>query len=70
MSFLAKVSPRSILKRAFARVANIGCVPTTDVYEHIRNMKTEDLFQFEPFHDSNLEVRNEGLKWLHIDFSS
>ena len=70
MSFLAKVSPRSILKRAFARVANIGCVSTTDKYEHIHNMKTEDLFQFEPFHDSNLEVRREGLKLMSLDFSS
>ena len=70
MSFLAKVSPRSILKRAFARVANIGCVSTTDKYEHIRNMKTEDLFQFEPFHDSDLEVNFGGLELSYIDFSS
>ena len=30
------------------------------VYEHISNMKTQDLFQFEPFNDSDLVVSHFG----------
>lgn len=56
MSFLTKVSPVRILRRAFARVINIECVPTFDKYDHITNMKTKDIFQFEPFHDTDLLV--------------
>ena len=50
------VSPVRILRRAFARVINIECVPTFDKYDHITNMKTKDIFQFEPFHDTDLLV--------------
>ena len=56
MSFLTRVSPVRILRRAFARVINIECVPTFDKYDHITNMKTKDIFQFEPFHDTDLLV--------------
>ena len=56
MSLLTKLPPLQSLRRAFARVINIESVPTFDIYEHSSNMKTKDLFQFEPFNNSDLEV--------------
>ena len=68
MSFLRKVSPVRILRRAFARVINVESVPAFDKVDHIRNMKTEDLFQFEPFHNTDLLVRVLGSIFL-LDIS-
>ena len=69
MSFLRKVSPVRILRRAFARVINVESVPAFDKYDHIRNMKTEDLFQFEPFHNKDLLVDHFHCP-LTLDISS
>ena len=49
MSFLAKVSPIHLLRRAFTRVINIESIPAFDKYDHLSNMKSKYLFQFEPF---------------------
>ena len=49
MSFLAKVSPIHLLRRAFTRVINIESIPAFDKYDHLSNMESKDLFQFEPF---------------------
>lgn len=56
MSLLAKFSPLKSLRRAFTRVINIESVPTFDKYDHMSNMKTRDLFQYEPFNESNTIV--------------
>lgn len=69
MSFLRKVSPVRIIRRAFARVINVESVPAFDKYDHIRNMKTEDLFQFEPFHNKDLLVGLPGCVFI-LDISS
>ena len=56
MSLLTKFAPLKSLRRAFTRVINVESVSTHDKVEHMSNMKTEDLFQFEPFSNSNLIV--------------
>ena len=38
------------------RVFSAEAAPARDVYEHISNMKTKDLFQFEPFNEADLLV--------------
>ena len=56
MSLLTKFSPLRSLHRAFTRVINNESIPTFDQYDHMSNMKTKDLFQFEPFDESGLIV--------------
>lgn len=56
MSLLTRLSPLKSLRRAFTRVINIENVPPFDQYDHMSNMKTKDLFQFEPFDESDLIV--------------
>ena len=38
------------------RVFSAQAAQAQDVYEHMSNMKTKDLFQFEPFNEEELEV--------------
>ena len=38
------------------RLFSAEAAPSQDVYEHISNMKTKDLFQFEPFNEADLVV--------------
>ena len=38
------------------RVFSAEAAQAQDVYEHMSNMKTKDLFQFEPFNDEELVV--------------
>ena len=38
------------------RVFSAQAAQAQDVYEHMSNMKTKDLFQFEPFNEEDLEV--------------
>ena len=38
------------------RVFSAQATQAQDVYEHMSNMKTKDLFQFEPFNEEDLEV--------------
>lgn len=56
MSFLTRVSSVRLLRRAFTRVINIESIPAFDKYEHMSNMKSEDLFEFEPFSKEDLIV--------------
>ena len=60
MNFLAKVSPIRLVRRAFTRMLNVESIPTFDRYEHASNMRTKDLFQFEPFNDNELVVGDES----------
>lgn len=53
MSFLAKVSPIRLLRRASTRVINIESIPAFDKYDHLSNMESKDLFQFEPFNNED-----------------
>ena len=39
-----------------ARVFSVRAAQAQDVYEHMSNMKTKNLFQFEPFNEEDLEV--------------
>ena len=61
MSFLAKVSPIRLVRRAFTRMINVESVPTFDKYDHVSNMRTKDLFQFEPFNDASLVVGGDAV---------
>ena len=38
------------------RLFATSSTPASAVYEHMSNMKTQDLFQFEPFNDADLVV--------------
>lgn len=40
---------------------NVESVPTFDKYDHVSNMRTKDLFQFEPFNDASLVVGGDAV---------
>ena len=50
-----------VCPRVGLRVFSTEAAPAQDVYEHVSNMKTKDLFQFEPFSNEDVMVsRNLG----------
>lgn len=53
---LARCAQRFLTPRSAVRVFSAEAAPARDVYEHISNMKTKDLFQFEPFNEADLLV--------------
>ena len=53
---VGKTSVLTATRRMMATQAASGSA----IYEHISNMKTQDLFQFEPFNDSDLVVSRFG----------
>ena len=56
MKGLVRCAQRLAVPRAAVRVFSAEAAPASSVYEHISNMKTADLFQFEPFNESDLLV--------------
>ena len=57
---LVRSTKSLVAARASMRVFSTAASPSSTVYEHISNMKTQDLFQFEPFNDSDLVVSRFG----------
>ena len=53
---LVRYAQRVVCPRVGLRVLSTEASPAQDVYEHISNMKTKDLFQFEPFNNEDLMV--------------
>ena len=53
---LARIVQRQVSPRCAVRLFSAEAAPSQDVYEHISNMKTKDLFQFEPFNEADLVV--------------
>ena len=53
---LARFVQRQVSPRCAVRLFSAEAAPSQDVYEHISNMKTKDLFQFEPFNEADLVV--------------
>ena len=45
-----------VCPRVGLRVFSTEATPAQDVYEHVSNMKTKDLFQFEPFSNEDVMV--------------
>lgn len=58
------------LPRVGLRVFSTEAAPAQDVYEHISNMKTKDLFQFEPFNNEEVMVSRTLGRPLQAEFSS
>lgn len=56
LSNLVHCAQRTVCPRVGLRVLSTEASPVQDVYEHISNMKTKDLFQFEPFNNEDLMV--------------
>ena len=52
--------------RVGLRVFSTETAPAQDVYEHISNMKTKDLFQFEPFNNEDVMVSHYS--WLILTY--
>ena len=57
MSLLNRIAPLRSLHRAFTRAIKFDSVPAYDQADHISNMNTKDIFQFEPFANEDLVVR-------------
>ncbi|KAM7456742.1 hypothetical protein BLSTO_02499 [Blastocystis sp. subtype 1] len=67
---LARFVQRQVSPRCAVRLFSAEAAPSQDVYEHISNMKTKDLFQFEPFNEADLvnfpresEGKDYSLNW-------
>lgn len=56
MSLLKRIAPLRSLHRAFTRVIKFESVPAFDQADHMSNMSTKDIFQFEPFANEDLIV--------------
>lgn len=53
---LTRFAQRMMRPLVPVRVFSAEATQTQDVYEHMSNMKTKDLFQFEPFSSEDLLV--------------